>query len=350
MALLCAMIAAIFVLEVARGPNDESLLEDLAYTAGVVVVGVIGFLLARRVPASPIGWLLLAEAAVVALSGIAFNYADYALGEPGSHPDARLAAVWDTHGWPLIFAPLVAIVYVFPDGRLPGARWRPVAVGGVAAFVVTTVAGVLGSEPLDPPFTAVEPYGILSTEVSGTLQGLGLLGMIATLVLAVVAVRSRFRRGKDVERSQLKWLLYASSLVPVAIICGTIDGLVLDGDGSGALTTIPFVAAAVAIPIAIGIAVTRYRLYEIDRLISATFLYVLLTTLLAATFVAIVLLGGVAIGGSSPLTTALATLAVTFAFRPLRARIQTHVDRRFNRARYEALHGVDAFLRDLRTG
>jgi signal transduction histidine kinase len=339
------------VFEAGLDENQSSPVLNVIFPALCVLLAGIGVLLALRIPSNPIGWLLIAEGSALALSGLAYDWAARGLEEPGSQPLVRVAAAWDTHGWPSIFAPIVALLFVFPDGRLlPGRLWRRAAVAGVVSFTAVTVGGLLSDETLDPPFESVKPLAILPSGLAGSLQGLGLLGMIVTFVLAAASVRSRFKRADYTERSQLKWLLYASALVPLAIVCGTIDGLVFDDSSDGPLTLIPFLLAIAAIPISVLVAVTRYRLYDIDRLISATVLYVLMTVVLAATFVAIILVGGVAIGGGSPFTTAAATLAVTLAFRPLRTWLQEAVDRRFNRARYDAFSRVDDFLARLRAG
>jgi signal transduction histidine kinase len=168
--------------------------------------------------------------------------------------------------------------------------------------------------------------------------------MFAALIAAAVAVVSRFRGSEGELRAQMKWVAYAGTLIPVTIFVSTLDG------GTGMVTLLAMLTLEIAIPLSIGIAVMRYRLYEIDRLVNATLVYGALTALLAAAFVAVTLAGGVAIGGGSAVPTAVATLAVTLAFRPLRAWLQTVVDRRFNRARYEGLQKVDRFLTELRVG
>ena len=206
------------------------------------------------------------------------------------------------------------------------------------AAVVTMAGGLLSANALDPPFEDVAPLELLPDSITGAMQGLGLLGMFAALIAAAVAVVSRFRGSEGELRAQMKWVAYAATLIPVTILVGTLDS------GAGLATLLSIMALEIAIPLSIGIAVMRYRLFEIDRLINATLVYGALTVLLGAAFVAVTLLGGVVIGGGSAVPTAVATLAVTLAFRPLRARVQTLVDRRFNRARYEGLQQVDRFL------
>ena len=181
--------------------------------------------------------------------------------------------------------------------------------------------------------------------MSNVLRGIGLLGMIVTFVLAMAALVVRFRRSEGEERAQLKWIAYAGAFIPVSIILGSIEP---NEDGPGDLTFLGLMLVEIGIPVAVGIAVLRYRLYDIDRLISATLVYAVLTLTLGAAFVGVVLLLGVGLGGGSAVATAVATLAVTLAFRPLRDRVQGVVDRRFNRRRYDARRRVDDFLTELR--
>ena len=344
-AVALAAVPAIILLNAGAGQYQEDGLSNVLGPVAVLASVGTGLVVALRRPTNPIGWLLLGNALVLAAAGLSITYAGYAFEHPGSLPGGRLAAIWDTAGWPLLFAGVIAIAFVFPDGRLPSRRWRPLAIVGAASFALALVGGLLGDEPLDAPFEEVAPLAVLPASITGSMQGLGLLGMFVTFIAAMVALVSRFRGSEGELRSQMKWIAYAAALIPISIAVGTLDGA-----DSGWPTTIALMAVEIAIPAAIGIAVLRYRLYEIDRLINATLVYGLLTALLAAAFVTVTLVGGVVIGGDSALSTAAATLAVTLAFRPLRHRVQQLVDRRFNRARYEGLRQVDHFLGELRTG
>ncbi len=347
--LIAASIPIVIALDAGSGSYGTEVSTIVLGVVAAVASLIVGLVLALKRSRNPIGWLLLGNAAVIVIAGLAQAYAGYRLNHGEDHTGVRLAAAWVTWGWPLQFAVVVAIAFVFPDGRLPSPRWRPAVIIGAASFAMALAGGMLWDEPLDAPFEQVEPLALLPDDVAGTIHNLGLLGMIATLVLAVVAIRSRLRGADRVLRSQIKWVAYAAVTIPMAILAGTIEGVVFDRD-PGLVTEIPFTVAIVAIPVAIGVAVLRYRLYEIDRLISATLVYGALTAMLAATFAAVVLLGGVALGGGSTVPTAAATLAVAIAFRPLRGRVQDAVDRRFNRARYEGLQRVDRFLDELRAG
>ena len=341
----CATIPAILLLDAGAGEYKASSVANIAGPVAILTSVCVGLVIALKRPSNPIGWLLLGNGLIFGLlGGLPGAYAGYALEHPGTLPGGRLAAVWDTAAWPLLFAGVVAIAFIFPDGRLLSPRWRSIAIGAAVAAAVTMLGGLLSANTLDPPFEDIAPLALLPDSITGAMQGLGLLGMFAALIAAAVAVVSRFRGSEGELRAQMKWVAYGATLIPVTILVGTLDS------GTGLATLLSIMALEIAIPLSIGIAVMRYRLYEIDRLINATLVYGALTVLLAAAFVAVTLLCGVVIGGGSAVPTAAATLAVTLAFRPLRARVQTLVDRRFNRARYEGLQHVDRFLSDLRVG
>ena len=341
-----AAVPVIRALEIDSGRDSSSLAENVAY---LLIIGAsmgVGWLLAHKRPDNIIGWLLLANGAVLLVSALVAAYAGFAL--DSDRFGARAAAVWETHGWPLLFAPIVAILFVIPDGRLPSPRWRKAAALGVVSFTLTLVGGIASHEPLDRPFQDVDPGALLPEAVAQSLQFGGLLGMIATLILAAASLVVRFRRAELEERQQLKWIALAGTLLPIAIIASSIEGQFIEG--AGIVTDVSFALVMVAIPLAIGVAVLRYRLFDIDRLVSATVAYALITVLLGAAFVAIIVFGGVLLGRGSPIITAAATLAVAVAFRPLRSMVQARVERTFNPTRYRGLHRIDTFLADLRAG
>jgi signal transduction histidine kinase len=341
------LIGVDLVLAAGAGAYASSVAEAALGIAAALASATVGVILANRRPGNPIGWILLGNALVIVLAGVAYDYAAYALANDNSLPGARLAAVFDTHDWPLLFAGLTAVAYVFPDGGLPSSRWRPIAVVAVASFCLTFVTGMLSDETLDAPFEAVPPYAVSSGLLS-VLHGVGLFAMTVTVALAFVAIGSRFRGATGVLRAQLKWITYAAALIPLAILVGMAVAFVSGGsdDVSGLALVVPMIA----VPAAIAVAVLRYRLYEIDRLINLTLVYLVLTIALGAAFAAVAILGGIALGGGSTAPTAAATLAVAIAFRPLRSRVQSLVDRRLNPEAYEGLHRLDRFLIELREG
>ncbi len=311
----------------------------LALIAGTVALGVV---VAVRRPGHPVGALLLANAVIVALAGATEAYAHYALlAHPGALPAARWFALYDDSAWPLLFAPVTAIAFVFPDGHLPSPRWRPIAAGAIASFAILLVTNF--GRPLGPPYDVVASPIPRFPAIFDVLSAVALLAVLASLIAAAWAVRVRFRRARGIERLQLKWLMYSASVIPLSLLAGLARP-----DDSVRTATVFLMAAA--LPGGVAIAILRYRLYEIDRLINRTLVYGVLSLLLAGGYAAITLAFGVAAGGSSTWQTAVATLAVAAAFLPVRRRVQRAVDRRFARARYDALRRVEAFLADLRGG
>jgi hypothetical protein len=326
------------------GPTAESwVLVPLA-----VGFPVVGAAIARRRPRHPIAWIFLGSGLGAGLAMVSYEYAQYALvTRPGAVPLGVLAAwmsdwVWATGGIPLLTFGLL----LFPDGRLPSPRWRPVAwlAGGTMAMFV------LGSAFQPGPLTGYpdlpNPFGI---EAAGPLLRVvePVAGSCFPVVLACSAasILVRLRRAHGLERHQLKWLTYAVALATVAIALASWQW------AGWAVAQIVALLAVGFIPVAIGVAILRYRLYDIDRLISRTLVYGSLTALLAGVYATGVFAAGRLLDparGRSELAVAASTLAVAALFQPLRRRIQTLVDRRFDRSRYDAARTVAAFSIRLR--
>jgi signal transduction histidine kinase len=345
-ALLCVTAA----LDWSNSQDADSAWVDAAYTLLIALVTGIGLLLATRRAGNPTGWLLLALGIVLAVDAAMSEYATYGL-LASTHPlpGARFAALWDEAAWPLLFAPLAAIAFVFPDGRLPSPRWRPVAIAAGVCCAGQLVLGLFHADQLREPFDAFSsPLPELPRVIFLTVFPVVSLGLVASLLAAALAMRTRLRRATGTERRQIKLVVYAGTLIPVAIAVGWAESLI--AGRSGVAAGLSAAIALTAIPVAIGVAVMRYRLYEVDRLVNRTLVYVTLTALLAATYAAVSLAVGVAIGQGSTLATAAGTLAVALAFGTLRTRVQRIVDRRFARARYEGLRRVERHLVDLRAG
>jgi signal transduction histidine kinase len=251
--------------------------------------------------------------------------------------------------WPLLFAWPIAVALVFPDGTLLTRRWRWVAGLGAVSFAGFIAVALLDNGAFDAPDAGV-PNPMRNLTVPGWLSWIWIpfwLGILATLVAGAAAVVLRFRRSHGVERLQIKWLVWAVALVPLGLVLGVLSTTLL-GLGTAAFAFLLFGQTAVAA--AVGVAVERYRLYAIDRLINRTLVYAILTLVLAATFGAVTLGAGVALGRGSAWATAIATLVAAVAFRPLRSRIQAAVDRRFARQRYEGLRSVRSFEEKVREG
>jgi signal transduction histidine kinase len=348
--LTLAGVAFGVVLNDLAGSHGEDSWTGVAWAAAALASSGVGVVLAIRRAGNPIGWLLLANGLVLAVHYVATPYADYAvLEEPDALPGAEWAVLIHERAWPTLFICVAALALVFPDGRLPSPRWRRVAIVAAVSFAALTVVSLLSAGRYSEKFDHVSsPLPELSEAVVALPFMVFGLGALAGLVAGALALRIRMKRASLVERLQLKWLAYAAMLAPAAVVTSVVEGAV--GGGDGAATVIATTLALTAIPLAIGVAVLRYRLYEIDRLINRTLVYVTLTTGLAAVFAAVSLSLGVAIGSGSTLPTAAGTLAVALVFGPLRSRAQVLVDRRFDRARYEGLRRIGRFLEDLRAG
>ena len=313
-----------------------------AATAGAVLVS--------GRPRHPVGWLLLTFGLVPqALTAAAEGYARYGLLArpeplPGAVPLAALASSTFVPGLSLI----CFILLLTPTGSLPSARWRWFARVAAALPVVFLAAWLLAVPQLDPDSVLASvrnPFAI------GGLAGLGraVAGVASpavalTMAVAAASLLGRFRRSRGSERQQLRWLGLVAALAPPVVLATAV------AIATGHLTVAGWVIGLylALLPLAIGAAIARYRLYDLDRIISRTLAYGLLTVLLGLGYAAAVLgLGGL-LGRDSSLVVAAATLAVAAAFQPARHRIQALVDRRFNRHRYDAARTVQGFSSRLR--
>jgi signal transduction histidine kinase len=339
------------VLDALSSRSTEPLWTSFVFVIAVAMSSGVGYVLVNRWPGNVIGWLLLANGLVLSLSGLATNYATYGILEhPGALPGADWAALYDERTWPLLFAAFTGIAFVFPDGRLPSPRWRPVVVVALGAFVVMTVTSLFERDTLEAPFAGLSnPLPHIPEAVFFPLFAVSAAGMLASLFAAAAAVLLRLRRSSGLERTQIKLLAYAATLIPATVAACWIEGIANDGNTDLA-AGVGFGAVVLAIPLAIGVSVMRYRLYEVDRLINRTLVYALLTAALGATYAAVSLSVGVALGSGSTVPTAAATLAVALAFGALRQRVQRVVDKRFSPERYEGLRRVERHLAELRAG
>lgn len=347
--LVASLFAGALALDLAGGETRVSAAELMLTIAVIVSNLAVGAVLALRRPENSIGWILIANAVFVTLNGFASAYADYAFN--GGHPDLPLASwavVFVDRNWPANFYAVTAIAYVFPDGSVPPER-RRMAKFTAASFVLLLIAAVFSATEFVEPFeTVANPVPQLPDALATGLVTAGMIGALIGMIWVAFALRARLRAVTGEERLQLRWLSFAAATIPAVIVVCVIEG-VLTGKTEWA-TLISLAIALTAIPVAIGIAVMRYRLYEIDRVINRSLVYFALTVVLVVAFAAVSIGVGVVVGGGSTVPTAAATLVVVLAFNPLRGRIQRQVDRRFNRARYEGLRRVETFLDDLRAG
>jgi hypothetical protein len=319
-----------------------------ALVLAAVSAATVGAVLASRRPRHPVGWLLLALGLSLIASGVASAYADYGLlARPGALPAARSVALYLPATVVTALTCLGLVLLLTPTGSLPSPRWRWWAWATAAAPAVGLLAITLAPRPFGRPYQA--------TGNPLDLRGLGgaLLviyqGAFAVTNLAVVVGAAslvvRFRRARGIERQQLRWVALAAALAaPGSVVLLAAAAMGASPDLLGWVAGSSFAI----LPLAIGAAVLRYRLYDLDRIVSRTLAYALLTVLLGGSYAGLVLGLGQLLGRSSSLAVAGATLAVAAAFQPARRRVQQAVDRRFNRRRYDAAQTIERFSARLR--
>ena len=346
---------------------------------GLLVVmtafAVVGTVLAARLPRNTIGWLCLGMSLAGASQSAARAYATHGLiADPGSLPGAQFAAWWvalmSTVG---IVSLLMLLPLLFPTGRPPSPRWRPVLWLVLGLIVVGTLGSAFTPGPIGAAPEFVNPVGLeilgkVPTPVAAVVGTVFILTFMAASLLSVASLVARYRHAGGPERQQLKWFFYTFLLAFGVFFVGSTAAGILSGGDPAATVKSPqytawwsplytawwsvlFPATILTVPIAIGIAVLRYRLYDIDLIINRTLVYGALTAILAAAYVGAIALLQVVLQPftqGSQLAVAASTLAVAALFQPLRAQIQRAVDRRFYRSRYDAERTVDRFAGRLR--
>jgi hypothetical protein len=315
------------------------------YVLAMISAGTVGAVVASRRPRHPVGWLLLGlELSVIGL-GIADAYAAYGLlARPGSLPGARWAAIYVDESWVMLTTLLGFVLLLTPTGSLPSPRWRWWA----RLVVAAAVAGVLlNTQPLDPPYQAVARPLLVQDGPLATVAWLGSVISLLGLLVAAGSLVVRFRRARGVERLQLRWVALAAAVAGLAIAVILVTWATF-GSAAQPLWEWATVLYLVALPLATGASILRYRLYDLDRIISRTLAWTVLTVLLGLGYATVVLLLGRLLPDSSSLGVAAATLAVAAMFQPARRRIQGVVDRRFDRHRYDAARTIAAFSARLR--
>jgi hypothetical protein len=320
---------------------------ELIYVVAMVGMATIGAVLAGRRPRHPVGWLMLALGLSVTVDGLTDGYARYGLlASPGAVPAVgHVRALGDTFAlWP---ACVGFILLLTPTGSLPSPRWRWWARIAAVAPLAWTAATVLGTATTGfPPFYSFQnPYFVPA--LKSPAMAVAPPALVITMLSVVVGGASlvvRFRRARGVERQQLR--LVASAAVVAAVgIPVAVAGISIQ---SAAVVGVAVLSSAAVLCLAIAAAILRYRLYDLDRIISRTVAYALLTVLLGLAYAAVALVLGRLLGRDSSLAVAGATLAVAAAFQPARRRVQAAVDRRFNRRRHDAAQTIEAFGTRLR--
>jgi hypothetical protein len=369
------MLVASGVLEAlprpARSPGDwftAGTVSDALYALLFLAFPFVGALVASRRPKNPIGWILLADGLLWMLLTVIDSYSRYGVARPGSVPfPVTIGALANTLLWvPTVGLLGIYTILLFPDGKLPSRRWRPLALFSGVVIVLLSVAGMLAPGPLENQGGVRNPFGLEAlpwlvgaTNIITPLLPLCILASAVSMVL-------RFRRSRGEVREQIKWIAFAASFVGllylIAMSIGVIFTVALSGD-DGSLPSPPWwfdilfsvaVLGFAGVPVAIGFAVLKYRLYDIDIIINRTLVYGSLTATLVALY-----FGGVAatqtilraLTGQTDqpqLAVVVSTLVIAALFNPLRRRIQSFIDRRFYRSKYDARKTLEAFSARLR--
>jgi hypothetical protein len=336
-------------------PHTHTFDTWLDSTLNAVFFSTVGAIVASRRPENPVGWLLCLWALVESISHFSAQYAIYALlAQPDSLP-AGEAFAW-VFSWLLFIVIGLSVfsILLFPTGRLPSRRWRWVTWLTVAFVLVGAISGAFSSGPVDDLGPIRNPLGL---EGFSDLSNSILLNMVA-LVLVVAAALSvfvRLRGATGVERQQIKWFAYATAAAVMGLVLAEIIPDVIDVPlWFERIGHAIFLLLLPTIPISIGIAILRYRLYDIDRIINRTLVYGSLSAMLALLY-----FGGVAAAQAllrtltgeeqlPQLVVVVSTLVIAALFNPLRHRIQSFIDRRFYRRKYDARKTLEAFSAQLR--
>jgi hypothetical protein len=327
-----------------------SILGAIAWGLLPMVFVLIGALIVSRQPKNIIGWLLMLPVLVFVLDEALFNLPEVA-------PTALDVGLWlqlwfDNWSWVLLIFPLFHLLLVFPTGRLPSPRWRWV-VGLELVMATTMMVGAAFGEEIGPlnveganAWTLPNPIGFLPGRAFGaTFLVVWTIALLTMTVMSLASVVVRFRRATPIERQQLKWLFFAFGVF--ALVYG-VGAATAGGVASGSWGDLVFALSVMGIPVSIGIAILRHRLFDIDLIIRRTLLYAVITGLLVGVYALSVfvlqnLVGGV-VGENSPLTVAVSTLLIAALFNPLRRRLQDVIDRRLYRSKYDAQKVVDEFV------
>ncbi len=319
----------------------------------------VGALLVIRRPRTSIGWILLALGSGFVLVTLGIDATAEQFVDGSLAPITAILAVVSAAGGAALFFLFALLAIVFPSGRLPGGRWGVAARLGIGVGLALVAAGAI------MPTISVSLWGATSgltvPNPAAILPGLPIwrivtpdaviLPVAALMVAAAVSLLVRFRRATGVERQQLRWLTAALSFVVVAVLSGFVMVSVVPGTMDSGIAWLGAIIAFPCVPVAIGIAVLRYRLYEIDRVVSRTIGWVVVTAILATVFAVVVVGLQVVlepVTENNTLAVAASTLVAAALFQPLRGRVQRAVDRRFNRSRVDAEGAIGGFVARVR--
>ncbi len=341
--------------------NGVHLASVVASSFAPIVFAFVGALIVSRQPRNGIGWLLMLPPFAAVLDAVVGNMIRGMSAPPPNPPFSLFLAVWLWGtGWLLLIFPLIFIALLFPNGTPLSPRWRWVVGFGGGMVLFLLILSVLAKEMRPDPntsgvnWTIPNPIGVLSPDAMNAIVfPWWLIALITFTLLSLLSLILRYRRAAGVEREQIKWLLYAVGLFAAFYV----PLLASAGPGSEALAQDLFgIGLSVFIlgfPISIGIAILRYRLWDIDVIIRRTVTYALVTALLAIVFFGSVILlqqlfAQFTNTGGSEIITVISTLTIAALFVPLRNRVQNEIDKRYNRKKYDAQKIMEKFSRTVR--
>ena len=323
--------------------------------AGLLPTVAVGMLVAVRRPGNPLGWLLLGCGVLFSLQAgsVAYSVLDYRL-HHGTLSLGRLAIALEP-AWAGGLVLIAGALWLYPDGQLPRGRWRPV--GGILfaagllfaavmfiPWILAAAAPVIRVDANGTPLAMSHPSG--SGLVWVVVENIGFFALLISWVVWLAAQVPRYRRSSGERRQQLKWLYSGAAVFIVCLGFGLFQSN--NTTGGAAFLGAVLAAGVAALPIALGIGILKFRLYDIDRIISRTLAYAIVTGLLVGVYAGLVLLATEVFKFHSTVAVAAATLAAAALFSPIRRRVQLRVDRRFNRARYDADQMVAVFAARLK--
>ncbi len=361
---------ALFVLArsapVPSGSSAGRTIIDLLVSVPFLAFPFVGALVASRRPRNPIGWICLADGLLWLLLGLLDYYSVYGLQKPGSVPFPAAAAGLGEWLWaPTVGLLAIYVVLLFPEGRLPSRRWRPLAWLSGAIILLVSVGSGLSPGPIAELGGVRNPFGLEGQPWVAYAANVVLVPFLGCILASVVGLILRYRRSGGEERQQIKWIAFAASFVGLGFVGAMVSGLVIfvfapeayvrTADSAPLWFDLLFSGVLLSfggVPVAVGVAVLRHRLYDIDIIINRALVYGPLTAVLALVYV-----GGVVglqaavrtlTGQGSTLAVVASTLAIAALFGPLRRRLQGFVDRRFYRGKYDAAKTLEAFGSRLR--
>ncbi len=338
-----------------KAVSQEPLVFDIWFLLVSLSFATVGALVASRQPRNAIGWIFCALGVCNSLAAASQGYAIYALLTGPAYLPGGAVANWLSSllAGPIVFAMFALVLLLFPDGRPLSSSWRAVVWLDLAAialiFGFAFKPGPLDTSLLD----ADNPFGIKGA--GALFEALGIVGIFLALAAAATGAVSlvlRLRRSRGDERQQLKWFAFAGAVFCAAFATGPVLWSLPPSSGFGWIWTVLFLSAVSTIPAAAGVAILRYRLYDIDVIINRTLVYGSLTVMLVGIYLGAVIslqyAFRAATGQESTLAIVASTLAIAALFNPLRRRIQGFIDRRFYRRKYDAARTLAAFSARLR--